>query len=54
MVRLPASVLAMASPSQAICGLLNPGTSDFSSITAGTLLTMLLKQGHHGVKTRKR
>src|SRR5438552_2306187 len=42
-VRLPASVEAIASTSQAVCGLENPGTSDLSSITAGTLLTILLR-----------
>src|SRR5215469_8293441 len=40
MVRFPASVLDIASVSQPVCGSGKPGTSDFSSTTAGTLLTI--------------
>src|SRR5712692_2227795 len=40
-VRFPASVLAMASTSHPACGFANPGTTDLSSMTAGTLLMML-------------
>ena len=38
-VRFHASVLAMASTSQPVCGSWKAGTSVLSSITAGTLLT---------------
>src|SRR6185437_3147466 len=41
-VRLPARVDAIARSSQAWWGLGNEGTKDFSSMTAGTLLTILL------------
>ena len=41
MVRLPASVDAIASASHPVCGSGNAGTSVRSSITAGTLLTTL-------------
>src|SRR6185312_8419156 len=42
-VRFPARVDAMANISHALCALGNEGTNDFKSMTAGTLLTTLLK-----------
>lgn len=42
-VRFPASVEAIASASHALCEFEKFGTSDFRSITAGTSLTILLR-----------
>ena len=50
-VRLPAKVDAMASVSQAACWFGNPETTDLSSITAGTLLTILLRMAVVTVNT---
>src|SRR5215472_5930445 len=44
MVRFPAQVEAIAKASHAVCGSEKFGTSDFKSITAGTLLTILLSK----------
>ncbi|MCL5671835.1 MAG: hypothetical protein M1423_11195, partial [Acidobacteria bacterium] len=51
MVKLPASVLAIASISHPVCELAKPGTTDFSSITAGTLLTTFDRAATARVKT---
>src|ERR1035441_10022942 len=50
-VRFPASVEAIASTSHAVCGFAKFGASDFKSITAGTLLTILLSNDTATVKT---
>jgi hypothetical protein len=51
MVRLPASVLAMANTNQPVWGFSKPGTTDLRSITAGTLLTILESTATTTVKT---
>jgi hypothetical protein len=50
-VRFPANVEAIASTSHAVCGFAKFGASDFKSITAGTLLTILLSNDTATVKT---
>jgi hypothetical protein len=53
-VRFPASVLAMASVNHTVCGFENRVTSDFSNITAGTLLTRFDSTAVAMVKTPMR